>query len=561
MAGESEEIEIRYTADTSDLKRKGAGLGGVLSAPFDKAGKATKGAADQTKQYEAGLEAAKQAAEGFGGATGGAAGMVEKFTRSAAQAGRALGPMGAAGVVAGLALAGLGMAAFSVVEAQTAAIRTTIEWAKELDEAGSNAVPGATAAVLDFDRTLRASTQTGKELAVLVGGDLIEAGQDYADVALLMAVATRRVWQETDFLRDGLTTAFAPLQTWNDAIGHSDKVTTALGLAFPGLREEVEALKASFDDSTFAIDINKRAMGDMMGLSGALEAAQRRARIAASDFAQAERDAAAALREAEKAAQEKEREDKRRAEEALAAWQMRRAWSVEVQAMADAEAEAEVRAYQRGVDAAHRAAAEVRQIRIERRDAAISIASQQFDAIESLARSAANAAANREDLTDQQKKKRVMAAYAVQQSAAVAGVAIDAAQAIMAMTAFYAGFLGPGAPAAAFATVAPMAAAQTVAIMSQPPPQFPMGGMVRDRAAGDHVMVSAQPDEAILNGRGVAAAGGPSAIEALNAGASTAAQPIQLLMDGEVLGEWLASPNGERVLMSIVRRNLPRGAF
>ena len=94
-------------------------------------------AGDLKKRGRAGFESLKQAAEGVGGKIGGAAGMVEKFARSASEMATALGPAGMAIVAvtgsAALMLAGIGALAVGLVKLVVAAK----DWVIELDAMGA----------------------------------------------------------------------------------------------------------------------------------------------------------------------------------------------------------------------------------------------------------------------------------------------------------------------------------------------------------------------------------------------------------------------------------------
>lgn len=100
-------------------------------------------------------------------------------------------------------------------------------------------------------------------------------------------------------------------------------------------------------------------------------------------------------------------------------------------------------------------------------------------------------------LRDQLKEtqKGIKRAFAARQAAAVAGILIDGAQSILALTPFFA-FLGPGAPAAAAGVVIPVGLAQTALVLSQSAPT------VHDGTANtDEVLATLRRQEAVLNQR------------------------------------------------------------
>ncbi len=95
-----------------------------------------------------------------------------------------------------------------------------------------------------------------------------------------------------------------------------------------------------------------------------------------------------------------------------------------------------------------------------------------------------------------------------------------------------------GAPLAAAGIVGPAVAAQLAAIAAQKPPQFPTGGMV----SPDHVLVGVQPDEGIISRRGVAALGGPQAVDQINQGITPGATlTANIVLDQRVIGRAVAA--------------------
>ena len=178
--------------------------------------------------------------------------------------------------------------------------------------------------------------------------------------------------------------------------------------------------------------------------------------------------------------------------------------------------------------------AELHQARLERELERGDISQGQFDLeMTQLDAKQAAEAADFEALTERE-RKAVKRAFAVQQAAAVSGVLMQGAQAYVAfLTAFSPLLLA--APGAAAGVVAPFVAMQLATIAAQKPPEFASGGMV----SPDHMLIGAQRGEAVLSRRGVAAMGGPSAIDNINRG--VAPQPANLVcnivLDRRVLGK------------------------
>ena len=138
----------------------------------------------------------------------------------------------------------------------------------------------------------------------------------------------------------------------------------------------------------------------------------------------------------------------------------------------------------------------------------------------------------------QSEQKAAKRAFAVQQAGAASAVIMSGAEAYIAMLAALAPILTFGAPLAAAAIVGPAVAAQLAAIAAEKPPQFPTGGMV----SPDHVLVGVQPDEGIISRRGVAALGGPQAVEQINQGiAPGATLTANIVLDQRVIGRAVAA--------------------
>lgn len=123
-----------------------------------------------------------------------------------------------------------------------------------------------------------------------------------------------------------------------------------------------------------------------------------------------------------------------------------------------------------------------------------------------------NAASNKEDIKAQQRL------FKVNQAAAVANIAMSAAEAI-------AGALGlpPIVRGLTIAGITAGAAAQTGVVLAQTPPTADMGGMVgnRDRLRPDENMVRVLSGEAVLDRATVNRIGGEEGLQRLQAGGST----------------------------------------
>ena len=122
-------------------------------------------------------------------------------------------------------------------------------------------------------------------------------------------------------------------------------------------------------------------------------------------------------------------------------------------------------------------------------------------------------------------KQAITRAFRAQQAAAVAKIGMDTASAIMATFAQFGFPMGLG-PAILMAGIG---AVNAGLVLSEKPPTYHAGGMIVPGSAPDEVQITAARGEAILNTQGVANAGGPNGINALNNGRS-GAQPQVVIM-------------------------------
>ena len=134
-----------------------------------------------------------------------------------------------------------------------------------------------------------------------------------------------------------------------------------------------------------------------------------------------------------------------------------------------------------------------------------------------------------------ERRKAVKTAFALNQSAAVSSIAVDAARSILSLVPAFA-FLGPGAPVAAAAVVTPLAAIQAAAVLGQDPPS------VHDGTANvDEVLATLRSGEAVANQRGAESLGRDN-IEAANRGEPFGTPPIQqIVFQTRVLDQMMAT--------------------
>jgi len=232
------------------------------------------------------FDTVKEGAEGFGGALGGAAGMVEKFGKSAIAAGKALGPVGVA--LAAVTL-GVGAAVIGFVSAANG-IRDLGESADELRERlrdlhAEDAVSAA--AIANVERFGAAARSTEAQFAALKLTLISEARPALESIANSVAVTSRQ------------------LITFSERAGESE---TAVGKLTAGLMRFVDATTFSPGEIFNAfiggaedaqIAVNDQAMDMELARRGAelLDLQTKKEAETARDTATASREASAAYRE------------------------------------------------------------------------------------------------------------------------------------------------------------------------------------------------------------------------------------------------------------------------
>jgi len=180
---------------------------------------------------------------------------------------------------------------------------------------------------------------------------------------------------------------------------------------------------------------------------------------------------------------------------------------------------------------------------------------------------------NEESLSKAQKKRirgnlreqaaSVRKAFRMQQSADVAAIAQNTAVAVMKAYAT----LGPVAASAATAGIVALGGVQAATVMQQKPPTFDLGGMVpmgTQAGSGRHTPAMLEQGEGVLTRQGVAAAGGPDGLEALNAGRGGAGGGpvhVNLMLRHRVLDTVMSehASRGGTGSQSVTRTNPYRG--
>ena len=469
---------------------------------------------DIGKDGKAAFDAVKNAAEGFGGKIGGSVAMVEKFAKAAAGIAGPLGPIAGVAAAGALALGGLAVAGGLAATKLNDAMNASVEFANK----NADLIPPATLdALRDYDARSSAVANSLSTAAAVAAGE----------VAPALETVQRLL------LKGGLI-----------AIDFADDVVRGMGLAVdsivlglvPGLEAVLKILGMEVPSATAgaakAMEWLDKSTSDYDARVDALIGREH-------DKAEALRKSTTATKEQTIATVDQAKAD----EEAAKAWLERQAeiakFREDIVKMANAEIAAEIALkYQAEETAiamrdAHYAAAAAARAAWE------SFATNSFAAVQNFGDLAIQSAQDNDKITQAQAQKRISVAFAVQKAASIAAASMAGAETFLKMVGFLAPFSGPAAIPIAAGVTLPLVASQIAVISAQKPPTFATGGMVGDRVGGDHVTIAASRDEGILTGRGVARAGGPAAVAALNAGAPLAPQ-VTVMLDGQVVVQTVA---------------------
>lgn len=550
---------------------------------------------DVTKEGKAAFEAVKQLGEGVGGSLGGAVGAVEKFGRAIVEAGSALGPMGIAVGAVAAGVVGYSFAAVKATQAIITATETTRQWRDELVEAGL--ASSSSGENLDaFGQQIEAARMAVKAAAVAIGDEFARVLTEHQDLAFAAAGAIKVLAEDGAALAAEtfrLANVVAELTIdFADLLGE----VTGVGDMFPRVTAAARDLRGAVEENTLAVDLNKRGLSDMLGVQEAVNNLRRQAKFEAREQAAASKAAADAEREAASAAREEAaalREAEQARQRVISTWlkqqQMIENFIRGVKDLADAERDAADEA-ENFEEAYERA---LQESKVKAREVAASIAASFAGAFADVVGSmeglvAANSAKIQDQLNEieesisdneaaleearaagdearvaeleaekvaleQTEKERqdalVRSFYAQQDMAITQAIINGAVAATMAATSAPPPFNIPIIAASAAAT-----ALEIATIKAQQPPTFPTGGMVGDQVSGDHVLVGAQSNEAVLNKGAVDALGGRAAIDALNQ-QRMGPQTVQanFYINDKLVHATLQTKAGQRVIRDVVR--------
>jgi len=551
----TEDFRLRFIADMQSLeaglrtggtsateaKKRIGVLTTAYSAAEKAAGAAGKAAKDGEKQIGSALKAIEGLGRSVGGPLGAATGLLGDFADTAEGAGGALGVAGiaAAGAASAIVAIGLGAAAaYAAMDSLADSTRRAIERLEQITGA-EEAASGAAAAVQAWEQAELRLEATTARLTTEIGAGLLPVAAELLQHVVDVVVALR----DADAAMDG----------WADTSTRARVIfgVTTLGmseLAIAGNRmaRSTDESREALVDMSVASEEQKRQAAQVTELELRRAAAERALAGDLKYRETAERDATRAASEAERAAQKSADAARERGKMLLEAQQM----------VDDEQRDLALRAIERQAEVGG-AMADLTAAGLEEFTAKFS------DAIAKLeGQMMAQQTANR-SLTDsivggvgqvagayEGLAQRGSAAYAVlfalQQGAALAGIAVDTQRAIMAGFAQFGPPPSPaGIAAAAAAVISGTAAAATVAATTIS--AFPTGGTVPP----DHGLAAVAPGESVLN-RSATRRMGEQQVNDLNRGTAQAGggQVLQLRYGPrvleEVLVDSLARPGASR---------------
>ena len=590
------QVVYRLVGDTSDLEAKLDGVESALrgvgksaTTTERKLKKSTDTGSKGAKKLQTGLVSLKEGAEGFGGEMGAVAGRVDKFAKSAAAAGSALGPWGMGIAAVTLGLGALVWAVSAVTSAAVDFVSGADEMIDRLDEiAGIDAIPDRTIEQLDqFGSMMLAAEVRAGFLKTVIAGDLGEALSDMGwalvgvlDVLAKFYVAAGAGADQVERLSDEVTHSplalFAAMAAerfgdFADSAREAHKELTDLsGVEFEEFGPSIELFKENEKKKT-----EWKKKGDAARAAIDKEEARRAAWLnkeherLAQDSARETVDAwKGAYSELEAVLGEISKAAEQAAAEMLAKQEM----------IADGIRDSIVEALSAAADLWEHFTAIGMERDQERYDRQKEIQEESWggfknhlDRIESLEEQLsherdadrrkqlqgeidaqqkqvdAEKEANKERRKEAKKAakeahKEMVKAFRANKAAQIAGVIIDSAAAYMGLLAAFAP-TGPAAPALAAGITVPATAASIAKIAAEKPPKLHDG-----IGAVDEMLATLRSGEAVLNQRGAQAAGGSQAIEAMNRGTPPGPTTLVFQYAGRAV---------ERVVLDAMQRGGP----
>ena len=285
MQGILKDLQKAQNVSDKTVKRIFKDLKIAHRAARREAKKTAREAQKSAKRIESGLQAVKEIAEGFGGAIGGAAGMLEKFGKGAFEAGSAIGPLGLGTVAAGVALTGLGVAAVGATAAIVALVDSAdglISETQRFDDVFGATGPEQVDAIHGVADSIDALGVVVHRAHVLIAAELAPAMEGAARHAVALGIAA--------------TQASDSIVAMAERAGEA--VLRGLG---PVAWLAVAATTDAAADYADAADVLIDRLRDEKDAEQAAASARTDGANAARDAAAAERERAAVLRELERA--------------------------------------------------------------------------------------------------------------------------------------------------------------------------------------------------------------------------------------------------------------------
>ena len=257
--------------------------------------RAEKQAAHATNNTADKLEAAKQAATGFGGTIGGVGGQVEAFTRGILSLNKGMGPLAAGAGVAAVGIVGVGFAASAAVSGVLELIDAAGEARERLDEiAGTEPLPAASIAALDeFGQQALGAEAATARLTVILGGVFADAFVGIVPLVSAAADSLSDFFTVVHEIQDELF-AFARTLTAVFSLGASEAIRFGISLNDVGAEAALTAAGlVDLTKSTEELTETVRESVDVSGVFARLHKVQRdQERKAAKQRAQDARDLA-----------------------------------------------------------------------------------------------------------------------------------------------------------------------------------------------------------------------------------------------------------------------------
>ncbi len=552
------------TAELKKIKQAGEGAEEALD-DATKAGErlvqANRKLQDQVKRTSEAFRSGKEAAGVFGGRVGAAAEALDKARNASVAALTAIGPVGVAGVAAGLGIGVLAAGSVALTIALIEGLAAAEVWADEIEGMGIIA-DDAAEPIREFNDALEKTEAVAKAAAVVAGSELsveLIAVAEASGVVLLVVLDLVEGYLK--LRRAIIDTATAA----SDYIGPQNKVAQAIRETLPWTVALDKAL-GLYSDTLDDIDTNPliedtRTLTELMqGLQKDAAEAGKVTATFAKDFARATKEMEAALDKIRFKRGIMEEEEQEQAQKALNLMDARADAAILFAGREEAAAQRRldtITAADRAIDNINR---EVFENRKAREEAIVSVTKTGLNTLTNSFETFASIRLQQLQSEGDASKESILKAFNAQQNARRAGVLLENVEFFARLTTFLAPFSGPAAPFIAGGIAGAQLFTNLAAIDAVPAPTFPTGRGPTMSSSPDHELVGVQPTEGILTPRGVAEAGGAQGIDAMNRGMPMT-QTVIVQMDGVDIARGVAnSPGAARILAKTLAPHL-KGTF